>query len=83
MTNLEKSLLEKVYYLLNHYSVVCPEKMRAATFTPKQFMSLLGAIPALKSPYAVALGSIKSKKKAKSSRLNGKKGGRPKITSSP
>ena len=31
-----------------------------------------------KNPAAVALGSIKSKKKAKSSRLNGKKGGRPK-----
>ncbi len=29
-------------------------------------------------PSAVALGSIKSKKKAKSSRENGKKGGRPK-----
>lgn len=32
-----------------------------------------------KNPAAVALGSIKSKKKAKSSAENGKKGGRPKI----
>ena len=31
-----------------------------------------------KNPAAVALGSIKSEKKAKSSRENGKKGGRPK-----
>lgn len=31
-----------------------------------------------KNPAAVALGSIKSKKKAKSSKENGKKGGRPK-----
>jgi hypothetical protein len=31
-----------------------------------------------KNPAAVALGSIKSKKKAKSSRKNGRKGGRPK-----
>lgn len=31
-----------------------------------------------KNPAAVALGSIKSTKKAKSSRENGKKGGRPK-----
>lgn len=31
-----------------------------------------------KNQYAVALGSIKSDKKAKSSRENGKKGGRPK-----
>jgi hypothetical protein len=31
-----------------------------------------------KNPAAVALGSIKSKKKAKSSRKNGKLGGRPK-----
>jgi len=31
-----------------------------------------------KNPYAVALGSIKSEKKAKSSKENGKKGGRPK-----
>lgn len=30
------------------------------------------------NPAAVALGSIKSKKKAKSSAENGKKGGRPK-----
>lgn len=34
--------------------------------------------PRCKSPAAVALGSIKSEKKAKSSRENGKKGGRPK-----
>lgn len=32
----------------------------------------------MKNPYAVALGSIKSDKKSKSSRENGKKGGRPK-----
>lgn len=32
----------------------------------------------MKNPAAVALGSIKSDKKAKSSRENGKKGGRPK-----
>lgn len=31
-----------------------------------------------KNPSAVALGSIKSKKKAKSSKENGKLGGRPK-----
>lgn len=31
-----------------------------------------------KNPAAVALGSIKSEKKAKASRENGKKGGRPK-----
>ena len=32
-----------------------------------------------KNPAAVSLGSIKSKKKAKSSAENGKKGGRPEI----
>lgn len=32
----------------------------------------------MKNPYAVALGSIKSDEKSKSSRENGKKGGRPK-----
>ena len=32
----------------------------------------------MKNPHAVALGKIKTKKKAKSSRLNGKRGGRPK-----
>lgn len=32
----------------------------------------------LKNKFAVALGSIKSEKKAESSRKNGKKGGRPK-----
>lgn len=31
-----------------------------------------------KNPAAVALGSMKSKKKARASRANGKKGGRPK-----
>lgn len=31
-----------------------------------------------KNPSAVALGSIKTKKKAKAARENGKKGGRPK-----
>ena|SRR3990167_753716 len=34
----------------------------------------------MKNPAAVALGKIRTKKKAKSSRLNGKKGGRPKAT---
>lgn len=32
----------------------------------------------MKNPAAVALGSIKSKKKSAASRANGKKGGRPK-----
>lgn len=32
----------------------------------------------IKNKYAVALGSIKTEKKAKASRENGKKGGRPK-----
>ncbi len=32
----------------------------------------------MKNPAAVALGSIKSDKKSAASRLNGKKGGRPK-----
>jgi hypothetical protein len=36
-----------------------------------------------KNPAAVALGSIKSKKKAKSSRKNGKLGGRPKKRATP
>lgn len=31
-----------------------------------------------KNPAAVALGSIRSEKKAKAARTNGKKGGRPK-----
>ena len=31
------------------------------------------------NPHAQALGQIKSKKKARASRLNGKKGGRPKA----
>lgn len=35
----------------------------------------------VKNPHAVALGSIKSKKKAEQARLNGKKGGRPKKNS--
>jgi len=33
---------------------------------------------AKKNPHAVALGSIRTAKKARSSRENGKKGGRPK-----
>jgi len=33
-----------------------------------------------KNPAAVALGSIKTEKKAAASRSNGKKGGRPKAT---
>ena len=33
-----------------------------------------------KNPAAVALGKIRTKKKAASSRKNGKKGGRPKIS---
>ena len=33
----------------------------------------------IKNPSAVALGSMRSEKKAKSSRENGKKGGRPKT----
>ena len=37
----------------------------------------------MKNLAAVALGSIKSDKKAKSSRENGKKGGRPKKLSPP
>ena len=36
-----------------------------------------------KNQFAVALGSIKSEKKARASRLNGKKGGRPKKTPTP
>jgi hypothetical protein len=32
----------------------------------------------IRNPAAVALGSIKSKKKAEAARKNGKKGGRPK-----
>lgn len=35
----------------------------------------------VKNPAAVALGSIKSEKKSKSSKENGKKGGRPKKES--
>jgi len=38
--------------------------------------------PSTRNPAAVALGSIKSEKKAKASRENGKKGGRPKNTPS-
>jgi hypothetical protein len=33
----------------------------------------------IKNPHAVALGSIKSRKKALSSKKNGRKGGRPKT----
>jgi hypothetical protein len=36
----------------------------------------------IKNPAAVALGSIKSKKKARAARENGKKGGRP-VTKKP
>lgn len=36
-----------------------------------------------KNPAAVALGSVKSEKKAKASRENGKKGGRPKKENKP
>ena len=38
----------------------------------------LQGLTIVKNPAAVSLGSIKSKKKAKASRLNGKEGGRPK-----
>jgi len=34
---------------------------------------------ASKNPAAVALGSVRSKKKAAAARINGKKGGRPKT----
>ena len=34
----------------------------------------------MKNPAAVALGSVKSKKKTEAARRNGKKGGRPKKT---
>jgi len=36
-----------------------------------------------KNPHAVELGKIKTKKKAVSSKLNGKKGGRPKKFTTP
>ena len=38
-----------------------------------------GSRSTMKNPNAVALGKIKSKKKAAASRRNGKLGGRPKI----
>lgn len=46
---------------------------------PKSVALVISAKNAMpKNPAAVALGSIKSKKKAEAARRNGKKGGRPK-----
>lgn len=36
-----RSLLEDVGTMLQHYSITAPERSRAATFTPEQFMSIL------------------------------------------
>ena len=54
---------------------------RSDGLTKKDLEKQKKYIKEIKKKAAVALGSIKSEKKAKSSRENGKKGGRPSTTS--
>ena len=59
---------------------IAPMKLTLRT-KRKAFLRLtppLTSVMQIRNPAAVALGSIKSKKKAEAARKNGKKGGRPK-----